>query len=165
MTRRAKEKDVPRPKIVSVRFKLETDQYYPFEDMIGGFSNKAESEFAVNHRRRQGQRGDLEWFNPACVDNRADAERAYFEMMPFVHEQKWMMRITALAKVDVPCGTGEVTGTVGPFGYDGFDNEDQYGRLEAEKEVKRELTEKLLTLGFKNQEISAALENAETEDG
>jgi hypothetical protein len=151
-------------RILSVKIKIEPDPDYPLSEMIGQFSNQPELKFAINHRRRQGNHDEFEWFNPACAENMADAERAYLEIMPFVRDRKWMMRIRASARVEAPCGNGAVVGEVGPCYADGFDDEDCTGREEAEKQVKEELTNELRTLGFTGKEIVAAIDEAKIEE-
>lgn len=153
------------PRIINVKLKVEADYDYPFEDMIGSFSNEPKSKFAVNHHRRQGHRDEFEWFNSAWAENRADAERAYLEMMPFVRDRKWMMRVCASAEVAVPCGNDSVTAKVGPCWADGFDDEDSAGRGEALTQVKEELAGELRQLGFTDGAIASAIDGAETEDG
>jgi hypothetical protein len=152
------------PRILSVEIKIEPDPDYPLSEMLGQFSNQSESKFAINHRRRQGNHDEFEWFNPACAENMADAERAYLEIMPFVRDRKWMMRIRASARVEAPCGNGAVVGEVGPCYADGFNDEDGTGREEAEKQVKEELAGELRTLGFTKKEVVTAIDKTKTEE-
>lgn len=156
------EKNVPA--ILGVVLKIESDPDYPFSDMFGSFSNQPESDFAINHRRRQGSSDEFEWFNPAWAENMADAERAYLEIIPFIRGQKWMMRVVCTARVEVPCGNGAVTGDVGPYYVDGFDDEDSAGREEAEKEVKEELIDELRNLGFTDEQIATAMDEVKMEE-
>jgi len=152
------------PQILGVKLKVEVDEYYPFEDEFGSFGNAPKSKFAVNHRRREGRPGEFEWFNPAWAESRADAERAYLGIMPFVRGRKWMMHASASAEVVIPCGKGSVTATVGPFWSDSFDNEDGLGEKEALAQVKEELASELRKLGFAQKHIASAMDEAEVED-
>lgn len=156
--------ELPHPRIVTVKIKVEVDYDYPFDDFVGSFGREPKSKFAINHRRRQGHHDEFEWFNPACAEDRADAERAYLEIMPYMRDQKWMMLITGSGKVEVPCGGGLVLGEVGPFSGEGFDSDDHEGRKDAEHTVREELADELRTLGFSDDEIDKALSNAEVED-
>jgi hypothetical protein len=153
------------PQIVVVKLKVEVDPDYPFEEMLGSFSREPKSKFAVNHQRRQGRRDECEWFNPAWAESRADAERAYWEILPFLRDRKWMMHVCASAEVVVPCGTGSVTAKVGPCWADGFDNDDKLGEEEALAQVKEELASELRKLGFAQKRITWAMDEAEVEDG
>lgn len=153
------------PQIVGVKLKVEADPDYPFEDMVGSFDREPKSKYAVNHRRRQGRRDEFDWFNPAWAKSRADAERAYWEIIPFLRDQRWMMRACASAEVVVPCGNGSVTATLGPYWGDGFDNEDKLGKEEALAQVKEELASELRKLGFTEQRIASAMDEVEVEDG
>jgi hypothetical protein len=152
------------PRILSVKLQIETDPDHPLEDFLGSFSAQPKSKVSVNHRRRQGTSRELEWFNPATADNRADAERDYLEMMEFVHDRKWMMRVVGSAKVSVPCGSAMVEAKVGPCYADGLDSDDDEGCKEAKNQVREELTEELQKLGFTNQEIAEAMDHAEIEE-
>jgi len=152
------------PRIVSVKLQVETDPDYPLEDVLGSFSAQPKSKVSVNHRHRQGNSRELEWFNPASADNRADAERDYLEMMEFIRDRKWMMRVVASAKVRVPCGSASVEAKVGPCYADGFDSDNDDGREEAKRQVREELTGELQKLGFSNQEIAEAMDHADNEE-
>lgn len=152
------------PQIISVKLQVETDLDYPLEDSLGSFSAEPKSKVSVNHRRRQGNSRELEWFNPAGADNRADAERDYLEMMKFAHDHKWMMRVVASATVSVPCGSASVEAKVGPCYADGFDSDDNEGREEAKRQVREELTEELQKLGFSSQEITDAMDHEDIEE-
>ena len=152
------------PQIVSVKLQVETDPDYPLEDFLGSFSAQPKSKVSVNHRRRQGNSRELEWFNPATADNRADAERDYLEMMEFIHDRKCMMRVVASAKVSVPCGSASIEGQVGPCYADGFGSDDDEGCKEAKSEVREELAEELRKLGFSNREIADAMDHADIEE-
>ena len=152
------------PRIVSVKLQVETDPDYPLEDFLGSFSAQPKSKVSVNHRRRQGSSRELEWFNPAAADNRADAERDYLEMIEFIRDRKWMMRVVASAKVSVPCGSASIEGQAGPCYADGFDSDDDEGCKEAKKQVREELTEELQKLGFANREIADAMDHADIEE-
>lgn len=151
----------PSAQILTVKLKVEVDETYPYGDFIGSFDRNPTAKLAINHRRRQGSSDELEWFNPACADSRADAERAYLEIMPFVRSEKNMMQIIGSANVEVPCGGGSVIGEVGPFREEGFDSDDHEGRQDAELAVKESLADELRTLGFAKKEIDKALSNAE----
>jgi len=152
------------PRIVSVKLRVETDPDYPLDAFLGSFSDQSKSKISVNHRRRQGSSRELEWFNPATADNRADAERDYLEMMEFIRDRKWMMRVVASAKVSVPCGSAAIDGQAGPCYADGFDSDDDEGCKEAKKQVREELTEELQKLGFANREIADAMDHADIEE-
>ena len=152
------------PQIISVKLQVETDQDYPLEDLLGSFSAEPKSKVSVNHRRRQGNSRELEWFNPACAENRADAERDYLEMMEFIRDRKWMMRVVASATVRIPCGSASVEAKVGPCYADDFDSDNDDGREEAKRQVCEELTEELQKLGFSNQKITDAMDHADIEE-
>ena len=152
------------PRIVSVKLRVETDPDYPLDAFLGSFSDQSKSKISVNHRRRQGSSRELEWFNPATADNRADAERDYLEMMEFIRDRKWMMRVVASAKVSVPCGSAAIDGQAGPCYADGFDSDDDEGCKEAKSDVREELAEELRKLGFSNRQIADAMDHADIKE-
>jgi hypothetical protein len=152
------------PQITGVKLRVEADPDYPLTETLGDFSNHAKSDISINHRRRLGTSHEYEWFNPAAADNRADAERDYLEMMEFMRDRKWMMRVVGSAEVIVPCGRSSVQARIGPYCVDGFDSDDDEGREQAKRQVCADLTDELRKLGFSKQEIADAMNHIDIEE-
>lgn len=153
-----------KPQILTVKLKIEGDPDYPLRETLGSFDAKPLSKVAINHHRRQGTSREYEWFNPAAADTHANAERDYLEMMEFAHDRKWMMRVVGSATVDVPCGSTSVTARAGPYHADGFDSNDEDGCKNAQNEIREEISDELVKMGFSRREITHAMNHIEIEE-
>jgi hypothetical protein len=150
----------------------------PDTSYLGEFSNSSETEFAINHRGRNGSPNEYAYFNPGSVEpfdgkkdswhkgNRArwhkamlqNAEADYKRMLALDNGEFCYVGIRAEAEIQAAqFGAIQTITSGGLWGVESDSTEDYLASIE--KEELSDLRSTLADLGFSKRAISAAFKN------
>ena len=148
-------------RILNVDVKRMVDDQ-PDTSWLGQFSNRAESDYAINHRERSGDRRAYEWFNP-CVENykgepekdiRKYCEQDYQRMVSLDNGAWCFYGIEAVADVQF---NSDVVQTVRSGGLWGVESDSEASYLTSiENDQLAELRDQLRSMGFSTRAITKA---------
>jgi len=160
-------------RILSVKVKQMFDDS-PDTSWLGEFSDSAKTEFAINHRERNGgNTREFEWFNAASVDtqnntsedNAKYAEQDYKRMMQLNNGHFCFIGIWADAEIGLPRGDSYLCQSVTSGGLWGIESDsDKSYFAEVEQEQLAELRGVLADFGFPKRAIARAIAAVEHVD-